>query len=453
VNWNPLLLRSAAVLAIGLPIAAIPASADPAAQQPSADKVHELVARLSDDDWKARDKAQEQLAAMGEAAEGPLRERLREPKLDAEERSRVEAVLQKLEAARQSGPSRVTFRKSAAAPAEVLAAITQQTKVAFAPGTDNLLADAKPFDADFTAAPLWQAVLEVSSKTGLTFHSLNKDGQVVLQPATTDIPTAPAAAAGPFLVTLSRVEVNISRGRDFAGQKPMNARNNDFQSPPCQLYLFAWGEPRLKPIRWFVDSIEECVTDNGAKLEPRRGWGEGGSVTGGRVNGLGETQLTLLGNLEGAKRIERLRVRARFVLQRQTQKLELGDVLTLRNSRQLVGGFPVEIVQVNKVVDGQYAYELLAKRGGKSQAEWELFKALLDHHPVRLQDAKGTALGFSGGGASYGPDEVRITNNVRCEPLGGGGKAAGEPVTLVWEFPSEVEQVSVPLEFRDVPLP
>jgi len=90
---------------------------------------------------------------------------------------------------------------------------------------------------------------------------------------------------------------------------------------------------------------------------------------------------------------------------------------------------------------------------GKSQAEWELFKALLDHHPVRLQDAKGTALGFSGGGASYGPDEVRITNNVRCEPLGGGGKAAGEPVTLVWEFPSEVEQVSVPLEFRDVPLP
>jgi len=157
VNWNPLLLRSAAVLAIGLPIAAIPASADPAAQQPSADKVHELVARLSDDDWKARDKAQEQLAAMGEAAEGPLRERLREPKLDAEERSRVEAVLQKLEAARQSGPSRVTFRKSAAAPAEVLAAITQQTKVAFAPGTDNLLADAKPFDADFTAAPLWQA--------------------------------------------------------------------------------------------------------------------------------------------------------------------------------------------------------------------------------------------------------------------------------------------------------
>jgi hypothetical protein len=295
-------------------------------------------------------------------------------------------------------------------------------------------------------------VLGLCSKTGLAFHSINKDGQLVLQAASPEVPSAPAAAAGPFLVSLNRVEVNISRGRDFAGLKPMNARNNDFQTPPCQLYLFAWGEPRLKPVRWFVDAVEECVTDNGVELAPRNR-PPGATVAGGRVNTANETQLTLLGNVEGAKRIERLKVKARFVLQRETQKLELDNVLAVRNSPHIVMGFAVEIVHVNKVVEGQYAYELVAKRGGKSQAEWELFKSMLDVSPVRLLDADGKALGFSGGGSSYGRDEVRITNTLRCEARGGGGKAPGEPVKLVWEFPSEVEQVSVPLEFRDVPLP
>ena len=65
---------------------------------------------------------------------------------------------------------------------------------------------------------------------------------------------------------LGRVEVNISRGRDFAGKRPMNAHNNAFQNPPCRFYLFAWGDPRLKPVHWFVDGVEECVTDNGHNL-------------------------------------------------------------------------------------------------------------------------------------------------------------------------------------------
>jgi hypothetical protein len=283
---------------------------------------------------------------------------------------------------------------------------------------------------------------------------VNDAGQIVLQPGSPDTPAAPAAAAGAFLVTVNRVEVNLSRGRDFAGQKPMNARNNDFQNPPCRLYLFAWGEPRLKPIRWSIDSVEECVTDNGKSLAARGGFGPvGGSVASGRVNDRNETHVALSGDVEGAKRIQRLKLNARFVLRRATQTLEVPDILTVRNSKHLLGGFPIEIVHVNKIVDGQYGYEIVARRGSRTQADWELFKSLMDQSPCRLLDAGGKALGFRGGGGSYGPDEVRLTNTLATEPLGGGGKAAGEPVKLVWEFPSEVEQVPVALEFHDVPLP
>jgi hypothetical protein len=113
---------------------AVLAPADPATPPPPAEQVRPLVRDLSNEDWKVRDRAQEQLTAMGGAAEGPLRERLKHSKLDPEERSRIENVLKKIEEARKSGPAVVDLRRAGASPREVLAAITEQTKVSFAPG-------------------------------------------------------------------------------------------------------------------------------------------------------------------------------------------------------------------------------------------------------------------------------------------------------------------------------
>ena len=411
-------------------------------------EVDALVEKLGDADWKARDRAAEELGALGEKAEPSLCKRLAEAK-DPEERSRIEGLLASIERSRKEGPALVTIRRKAAKPKEVFDELAKQAGVGFAAGTDNVLDAAanQSLDVDFDRVPLWQALLELTGRSGLAFHAV-EDGKIQLQAAEEGTVPAPAAAAGPFLVTLNHVEMNVRKGRAFGGRRPMNVQNNAFQHPPCKLYLFAWAEPRTEPLMWFVDSVAECVTDAG-----KTATGAGGRPPfgGSQVNSRNEMQFTLDLPPDAGRSIARLKLNARFVLRKGTQKLEIPDVLNVRNSQHVVAGFPVTIAHVNKVVDGQYAFEIVARREGKPQADWEVFRSLIDRYGCRLVDAEGNALNSRGGGGSFGPDEVRLTRSLTCESRD--GKKVGEPVKLVWEYPAEIEQVRVALEFKDVPLP
>ena len=440
--------RSSVLTVLALVVLAFAAPA-PHAAEPEAD-ADALVRKLGDADWKAREKAADQLTRLGDQAESPLRKRLVEVK-DPEERSRVEGLLGAIERSRQNGPSLVTLRKTAATPKEVFAEIANQTGVEFAPGTDNLVqgVSAQSIDVDFDHVPLWQALLDVSRTCGLSFHSIDEKKKVALEAVNDALSAPPAATAGPFLVTLNHIEINFSKGRAFAGRRPNNVENNRFQKPACRMYLYAWGEPRLQPLLWFIDSVDECVTEGG---------NPGGAAPGGRmsrasgqVNSPNETQFSLDLPRDAGGSIKRLKMTGRFVLGKGTQTLEIPNILSVRDANYVLGGFRLKVVQVNKVVDGQYAYEMVAYRDGKPQADWDAFRMLVDRRGCRLVDAEGTALNFRGGGGSYGPDEFRITQSLTCEARG--GKIAGEPVKLVWEFPTEVQQVRVSLEFCDIPLP
>ena len=423
-------------------------AADPA---PSADPTLDpLVEKLRDPDWKVRDRAAEELAALGEKAEPKLRKRLADAK-DPDERSKIEGLLAALEQSRKSGPALVTIRKTGARPKELLDELAKQAGVEFAAGTENLLEGItrQAVDVDLERVPMWQALLDVSGRCGLAFHAVDDKKKIQLQTAGA-APAAPAAVAGPFLVTVHRIEMNLSKARDFAGRRPLNANNNAFQNPPCRLYLFAWAEPRVEPLQWFVDSIDECVTDTDKTVDAGPARGPFGRSSG-PVNSMNETHLTLNLPADAGTAIKRLKMTGRFVTRKATQTLEIPDVLTVRNAEYMVGGFRVVIVHVNKVVDGQYAYEIVAHRDGKPQADWDVFRSLFDRHGCRLIDDQGTPLSSRGGGGSYGPDEVRITRTLACDARD--GKKAGEPAKLVWEFPTEVQQVRVALEFRDIPLP
>lgn len=125
----------ATVLLTSLILFAAVDAADPApADEP---KIDALVARLSDADWKARDRAAEELTALGEKAEPSLRKRLAEAK-DPEERSRIDGLLAAIERWRQEGPALVTMKHTGAKPKEVFEDLAKQAGVAFAAGTENL---------------------------------------------------------------------------------------------------------------------------------------------------------------------------------------------------------------------------------------------------------------------------------------------------------------------------
>jgi len=419
------------------------------AARPTTQQVRILVAALSSDDWKERQKAMDGLGALGPSAEAELRARLKENP-DAEAVSAIEALLHQIAKFGKIGPTLITLKLNAVSPTDAARAIAREAQLEFATGTENIWSDSPAkIDLDLDGVPIWEALLQLATKAHVALNGFDRGGRIVLVPLGKESSPPPIATAGPFLVVLSRIEVNVSKAKDFAGPKPMNVRNNAFQAPACRLYLFPFCEPKLKAIHWYVDSIDECVTEGGQNLNmDNRGFRSSAS---GRISKwVYETQLSFTALPEGRK-ISRLKMTARFVLQRGTEKLEVPNILSVKNSTHLLGGFRLLIASVNKVTEDRYAYEISLFRDGHSQAEWGLMQSLFDSSECKLVDAEGHALNQSGGGGSYGMDKITINNSLSCDK--GNGVKVGEPAKLIWEFPSPTEQVIVPLEFRDIELP
>jgi len=415
---------------------------------PTTQRVNNLITALSSDDWKAREKAMNDLSTLGPLIEAQLRARLKENP-DPATVTAIEALLNQIAKGGKIMPTLVTLKLTGASPAEALAAFAREANISFAPGTDNLWSDAsKKIDVDFEDKPMWQALLELCSKMHVAVGELNRNDQIVLVALNDQNPPPPVAAAGPFLVLLSRVEVNVTRARDFAGPKPMNIRNNAWNNPPCRLYLFPFSEKKLKAIHWYIDSIDQCLTDSGQNLAANRG-GFHGTASGRIGGGSRETSLTFSEPPQG-KKITNLKLTARFVLQQGTQKLEIPNILNVKNSTQFLGGFRLVIGGVNKIADGQYSYDISVFRDAHSEAEFSLFQSLLNSYDCKLLDAKGQALSYNGGSASYAQDKLTFNNTLSCDR---GAVKTGEPVKLEWEFPSPTEQIIVPLEFHDIELP
>ena len=433
------------------------AGAAPASQpttQPDPQRVDALVAQLGDDDAKVRARASDELTALGDGVEAQLRSaqaRVTDPQIQ----TALDTILFNIQHARESGPTLVTMKRAAAPLADVLDGLAKQGSIEFGSDVNSLVADSaqEAIDVDFQRTPLWQALLDVCGRSGLAFRSIEGNRVLLDRIEKGSVPT-PTAASGPFLVTIARVEVNVSKAVNFGGPKPMNLRTNAAAAPPCRLYLFAWSEPRLRTVRWSVDgadAIAECVTDTGESLNAIAGMRFVGGA--GRVNSRSETQLILSAPEKPAARIARLKLNARFVIQGGVEQLELDNPLALKDHAAEVAGLSVLIKGVNKVTEDQYSYELVIRRGGRSPADWQLIMGMLMQYPCKLVDAQGNALSQRSMSTNSAGDGITQTTTVSRAGFGAAGLKIGEPVKLLWELPSDLEQRVVPLEFRDIPLP
>lgn len=429
------------------PAATMPSTAPATTQRAIADKVAALIPRLSDPDFRVRDRATVDLVMLGEDADPLLKAALAREDLSAAARTGIEVVLSQSAEQRRIGPTLVAVPPKGDSAFEAISAVLGRGKLTLSDSAAKALR-ARP-DRRSTPGPagpesMWAAALRLIADAGMAVQSVAKD-QVHLVPA--DKRPAITAANGPFFVTIGRVETNIRRIQAFPGPMPANANMDEWSAPPCKLCVFPFAEPRLQTTMWIVQSAE-VTTDDAKTLTLIN------SGTSGRVNQQTETQIRFRGELAASRSLARVELKALMVRRTEDEHIESENPLAVKDQTKVVGGYHATIKQVVKLSDGEYEYKLAIQRDHLTPAEWQCLMAMIDSSSFRLLDEAGKPLMGEGGGTSTSGSEwscnYRVTRGFGAPA--NGPFPIGEPKKLVWDLPKHFEMLPATFVFQNIPL-
>jgi hypothetical protein len=437
-------------------------AAEPAPPAEGAARLEALATQLSDDDWKSREKAQQELARFGPTAVPRLRALLSTAK-DPDLRARLEGILKQIEQNDATGPTFVTLHLKAVPPALAFDELARQAGAKLETNPPGLLQrdDMAPVTIDIDREPFWDALRKLCATCKLR---PDRSGGGKLSLAADDGTWArrPAVTSGPFLVTAN--EAYVTRGVRFGADPAMvqapppalPGRPGDGVANHTQVQVEALFEPKLHGLAWSVGNVVEASDDAGRSLLLARGAApQRRSVYGGSRSGEWESIVWLgvppAGG--GPRRLAKLKFFTTFAVQTGVETLEVQDVLAAKDVERIVGPSRVVVKGVTRLGDDDFELQVKSVPAGGVQA-WRDAVGAQFRRGARLIDAEGRELMQAGGSSSMGPTEYTAeTRFTRARRFGGGGAAPGIPVKLVWDLPTGVQQFEVPVEFSDLPLP
>ena len=144
-------------------------------------------------------------------------------------------------------------------------------------------------------------------------------------------------------------------------------------------------------------------------------------------------------------RLHRLGGTFQLKLIEQSDPVEIGNVLGVRNVLRRVGRQAIQLVEVTKVNEA-FHVKVIVSRNGLSEQEWRGSREL---NGIQLFDAKGRPL--ARGSFDTQEDGDQVTYDITF--VGGGDPdGPGLPAKLVCQLPLEEREVTVPFEFIDLPV-
>lgn len=394
----------------------------------SSAQIQLLLSKLADPNWHVRSNAVERLVELGSSAEPELRA-ARDAAKTVDDRTRLELVLGRIGDAHRSGASYVSLHLSGVPARDALAAISAESGVRFDTGAASL-GGKVTLDADHK--PFWGVFRGLCTQAKLEVAAIDPSGTISLRNGDDEWGRRPAAIEGPYMLLARRIE--LSRTLDLANPKDV--------SNVYTLVLLAYAEPKLRPIYWSIRGINDCITETGHAMEIPTDAFEPGDL-----NADSETHMQFSAPANVGTRLAKLRLTARFVLSDKSQRMELANILKVKNETHTVGGWRILIKGVTKNDDDRYSAALTVYRDNHTPEEWTERTGLLDRTQPRLLDSSGKVIESGGTSLNQGPDEWNWGDE--CAPA----NADDKPAKLVWDFPLETRHADVIFEFKDLPLP
>lgn len=431
---------------------AVPTTA-PSSSQP-VDATESLVAQLSADEWRAREDAQDELVALGAIAI-PRLQRVATEGPSEEARQRAEAAINRIRERQVTGPSLITLHMKNVALRDVFAEISRQSGSNLQPLPPELW-DTRPWPKvsfDFDNQPFWIVMRAIAEQTGMELKAWNNDGLHLIQGAPAAAAGGRWAVTGPFLITLHRSARN--QAIDYGA--------NDAVTSDFVLSFSGIAEPKLRVLRAsYLARLDEASDDRGNSLLPtddadeaaRRG-GLDLAYTG---NNAGQWPFTarLTHPKNMGTRLTVLRGRAMVQLQTRSETIEVPNILSAANVTRSVGGMTLAVRDVKKTADRYEVNLIVTREAGRAETgaeaiDWQRVQQSLTD--LTLVDDQGRMLergSFSSGGTEQSTEVMMSFSATEANTA---RNRTGEPSKLIWRVATEVKDVLVPFEFKDVPLP
>jgi hypothetical protein len=142
----------------------------------------------------------------------------------------------------------------------------------------------------------------------------------------------------------------------------------------------------------------------------------------------------------GATRITVLRGRLKAAVIARAERMVIDDIGHAGQVTRVVGPYTVDLQQAS-VAGREVSYTLVVHGAGRAMGH-------MMHREFRLEDQAGEPITGGGSTSSGGMADRRTfqAHVTAAEPIKG-------PVRLVWDVTTETKVVTVPFEFRDLPLP
>jgi len=398
-----------------------------------------LVAKLADDSFKVREKAQADLIRLADDSEPSLRE-LVKTDLSPEAKARVEAALRKIDENRLLGPSVITLHYKDAPLETVLNDFTKQAGADLGIHRKEIVefTHGKTATIDVDHVSFWAALQAVSQSAGMGIPMYNNgNGRMTLEIAGRfgpgmDLSTDGATICGPFVVIpqscmLMHV-VNYGHGMGNA-----NAQFN--------LNLMCIGEPKLHMVGGInSDWVKQIVDDKGHDLlgnihgnmyyNPNQSWSWQMPAQLHEILDMGKKIATLKGVIKGNVRTKSTDFVVEDVFKSGPVTKQIGKIAVTFNGATMQGN--------------QAMLNFTAATMPPNGNDYNQIQMLINE--MQVTDANGQSIQMSLRSSS--------SNGTRMDmQFGSFGGDNQKPKKLVWEIPSETRPVEFMFEMHDLALP
>lgn len=292
--------------------------------------------------------------------------------------------------------------------------------------------------------PFWEVVNLLGQQTGLfPLQESGGSGKLTLQSAGKSRCTYPVAFGGPCMF----------RAELFSHTRMVEYISGEPRIDNTSMNLGVFIDPKIKVTKFsqfvVVDSAEDDLGQSMLPDPARRQNYFGGQMS--LASHAWDASAMLKYPAKPGKKIARLKGHVTFDVQVKSEMLTIPNLLTAKEVTITAGHYVMTVHNTTKEgtgsgENGNYQVKFTASRDASVEGPfnyWELINY------IQVQDAQGHAL------TNLGIGSGRIEKNTaeltaRFQSV---GKAIGAPATLLWEAITESKELSVPFEFKDLPLP